>query len=149
MLDAAADFLNQMGCGGLVVLLDEVENIDKQYDIRGRRKSCDTLAKMMRHHHLLPVVFVTDRLLNQVQLDCEHGRAHAWEKWTTDAKWFVGRFLEIEPLRPPRMNDRLAEELASSIRDMYQRAYPMNSLPPIDRILAHWRQTSGRLRHTG
>jgi hypothetical protein len=142
LFDEAAGFLNKMGLGGLVLLLDEAENIDKQYDIRGRRKSYDTLAKMMQHRYLLPVVFVTDRLINQVQEDHEHGRAHAWDKWTADAKWFVGNFLEIEPLRPPRMNDRLAGELASSIAAMYRQAYAMKSMPPIDRILTHWRQTS-------
>lgn len=144
LLETAAEFLNQMGCGGLVLLLDEAENIDKQYDIRGRRKSYDTLAKMMRHRHILPVLFVTDRLLNQVQSDFEYGRIAGWANWTPDAKWFVNHFLAIEPLRPPRMNDRLAEELATSISDLYQSAYPMNSYPLIDRILAHWRQTPTR-----
>lgn len=144
LLETAAEFLNKMGCGGLVLLLDEAENIDKQYDIRGRRKSYDTLAKMMKHRHILPVIFVTDRLLNQVQCDYENGRNVGWANWTTDAKWFVNHFLAIEPLRPPRMNDRLAEELATSISKMYQIAYPMDSYPPIDRILAHWRQTPTR-----
>jgi hypothetical protein len=55
--------------GGLVLLLDEAENIDKQYDIRGRRKSYETLARMTRHPYMLPVVFVTDRLLYQVEQD--------------------------------------------------------------------------------
>ena len=41
VLRTAAD----AGHHGLVLLLDEVENLNQQYDIRGRRKSYDTLGR--------------------------------------------------------------------------------------------------------
>jgi hypothetical protein len=58
-----------------VPLLDEAENIDKQYDIRGRRRSYDTLARMAPRAHNLPVLFVTDRLQFQVEQHYTQGVA--------------------------------------------------------------------------
>ena len=122
LVEAVATFLNKMNRGGLVLLLDEAENIDKQYDIRGRRKSYEMLARMTRHPHILPLVFVTDRLLYQVEQDYENGVGDGWSNWSPEAKWFVGHFRELQPLRPPRLTDRLAEELVSSIEGLYRSA---------------------------
>ena len=99
LVEAVATFLNKMNRGGLVLLLDEAENIDKQYDIRGRRKSYEMLARMTRHPHILPLVFVTDRLLYQVEQDYENGVGDGWSNWSPEAKWFVGHFRELQPLR--------------------------------------------------
>ena len=120
LVEAVATFLNKMNRGGLVLLLDEAENIDKQYDIHGRRKSYEMLARMTRHPHILPLVFVTDRLLYQVEQDYENGVGDGWSNWSPEAKWFVGHFRELQPLRPPRLIDKLAEELVSSIEGLYQ-----------------------------
>ena len=98
LVEAVATFLNKMNRGGLVLLLDEAENIDKQYDIRGRRKSYEMLARMTRHPHILPLVFVTDRLLYQVEQDYENGVGDGWSNWSPEAKWFVGHFRELQPL---------------------------------------------------
>jgi hypothetical protein len=141
---SAATFLNKMNCGGLVLLLDEAENIDKQFDIRGRRKSYEMLGRMTRHPHILPVVFVTDRLLYQVEQDYQHGVGDGWCNWSPEAKWFVGHFRELQPLSPPRLTDRLAEELVSSIRGLYRSAYPACSALSPELILKHWRQTPTR-----
>ncbi|MBX3451326.1 MAG: hypothetical protein KF777_17290 [Planctomycetaceae bacterium] len=144
LVESVATFLNKMNRGGLVLLLDEAENIDKQYDIRGRRKSYDTLGRMGRHPHILPVLFVTDRLLYQLEQDAIQGTADSWGNWTPDAKWFVGRFQEIQPLRPPRLTDGLAEQLVSSVARLYRTAYPnCSSLEP-ELVLTHWRQTPTR-----
>jgi len=144
LLESVATFLNKMNRGGLVLLLDEAENIDKQYDIRGRRKSYDTLARMARHPHILPVVFVTDRLLYQVEQDARQGTADGWWNWTPEAKWFVGHFQEIQPLRPPRLTDGLAEQLVTSIAELYRTAYPKCSSLEPGLVLKHWRQTPTR-----
>jgi hypothetical protein len=144
LLDSAATFLNRMNRGGLVILLDEAENIDKQYDVRGRKKSYETLARMMRHPHILPVVFVTDRLLYQVGQDYEQGVGDGWRNWTPEAKWFVAKFRELEPLRPPRLTDRLAGELVESICSLYKTAYPLVSELAIDGVVEHWRRTPTR-----
>jgi hypothetical protein len=123
LVDSVATFLNKMGRGGLVVLLDEAENIDNQYDIRGRRKSYETLARMTQHPHILPVVFVTDRPLYQVEQDYQKGTIDGWRNWTPDARWFAGHFRALEPLRPPRLTDGLAEQLVASIERLYRIAY--------------------------
>lgn len=144
LVESVATFLNKMNRGGLVLLLDEAENIDKQYDIRGRRKSYDTLARMAQHPHILPVVFVTDRLLYQVEQDAKQGTADGWWNWSPEAKWFVGHFQEIQPLRPPRLTDGLAEQLVTSIAGLYRTAYPKCSSLEPGLVLTHWRQTATR-----
>lgn len=144
LFESVANFLAAMNCGGLVVLLDEAENIDKQYDIRGRRKSYDTLGRMARHPNILPVLFVTDRLLYQIEQDHQQGTYDGWANWTTEAKWFTTRFREIEPIRPPRLTDKLAEQLVTSIESLYRTAYPSSSKLPADDVLEHWRRTPTR-----
>lgn len=144
LVESVATFLNKMNRGGLVLLLDEAENIDKQYDIRGRRKSYETLGRMTRHPHILPVVFVTDRLLYQVEQDHQQGIADGWSNWSPEAKWFVGHFRDLQPLRPPRLTDGLAEKLVSSIEGLYRSAYPACSALSPGVILKQWRQTPTR-----
>ncbi len=144
ILDAAANFLGDMGHGGLVLLLDEAENIDKQYDIRGRRKSYDTLAQMMQHPNMLPVLFVTDRFLYQVEEDAKIGGAWGWSNWSAEAKWFVRRFREMEPVRPPQLTDQLAKQLVDEICSLYGVGYPNSGTLPTDDLVAHWRQTPTR-----
>lgn len=144
LVESVATFLHKMNCGGLVVLLDEAENIDKQYDIRGRRKSYETLTRMMKHPYILPVVFVTDRLLYQVGEDFNHGQQASWWKWTPDAKWFVTRFQELEPISPPQLTDGLARELVANIESLYSRAYHSSSDGLTEPVLDHWRRTSTR-----
>lgn len=144
LVESVATFLNKLDRGGLVLLLDEAENIDKQYDIRGRRKSYDLLGRMGRHPHILPILFVTDRLLYQLEQDASQGTADGWRNWTPQAKWFVERFQEIQPLRPPRLTDGLAEQLVTSVTRLYGTAYPnCSSLEP-ESVLKHWRQTPTR-----
>lgn len=121
LVESVATFLNNMNLGGLVLLLDEAENICNEYDIRGRRKSYTTLARMMQHSNILPVMFVTDRLLYKVGEDYEQGARDDWRNWGDDPRWFVERFLELQPIRPPQFTDRLAEDLVKSIEAFYPR----------------------------
>jgi hypothetical protein len=144
LLESVAGFLNKMDRGGLVLLLDEAENVTRQYDIRGRRKSYETLTRMMRHPHILPVLFATDRLSHQVEEDYAFGQGRGWKNWTTEAMWFVSRFREIVPIKPPSLNDRLAEELVTRIHSIYQTGYPSGAALAPESILEHWRRTPTR-----
>jgi hypothetical protein len=144
LFESVARFLNRMGRGGLVLLLDEAENIDKQYDIRGRRKSYEMLARMTKHPHILPVVLVTDRLLYQVEQDAKQGAADGWWGWSPEAKWYVSHFRELQPLRPHPLTNGLAEQLVSIIGKLYSIAYPSTSSLSPDLVLKHWRQTPTR-----
>ena len=145
LLEEIATFLNDIGMGGLVLLLDEAENINQQYDIRGRRKSYDTLARFMEHPHILPIMFVTDRLYYQVEEDYSRGEELDWDNWTPESEEFVTSFRDLKPMRPPRLTDRTAEKLVSNIHGLYRTAY--SSLPShfsVQSVLTHWRQTPTR-----
>jgi hypothetical protein len=144
LVESVAIFLNNMNFGGLVLLLDEAENICNEYDIRGRRKSYATLARMMQHPQILPVMFVTDRLLYQVGEDYEQGARDDWRNWGDDPRWFVEHFLELQPIRPPQFTDRLAKDLVKSIEALYRVAYGSGSEELVDPILEHWRRTPTR-----
>ncbi len=143
--DTCRFLANEVGFGGLVLLLDEAENINQQYDIRGRRKSYDTLSRFIHHPNILPIMFVTDRLLYQVEEDYERGRREGWSNWTPEAKAFVTRFREIEPVKPPVLTDHLAQTLVTSIESLYETAYS-SATPTFSTksVLDHWRQTPTR-----
>ena len=53
----------------------------------------------------------------------------------------MSRFREIEPLRPPRMTDRLALELVASIQTLYSVAYPSEVEFSAPSVVDHWRRT--------
>jgi hypothetical protein len=63
----------------------------------------------MKHPQILPVMFVTDRLLYQVGEDYEQRARGDWRNWGYDPRWFVEHFLELQPIRPPQFTDLLAE----------------------------------------
>ncbi|MCG3773557.1 MAG: hypothetical protein JW395_0365 [Nitrospira sp.] len=82
--------------------------------------------------------------LYQVEQDYQHGMREAWSNWSPEAKWFVAHFRGLEPLRPPRLTDKLAEELVSSIGALYRAAYPSCSPFSPELVLDHWRRTPTR-----
>lgn len=98
----------------------------------------------MKHPNILPILFVTDKLVCQIEEDAERGRACGWLNWTSSAKWFVRHFGEIQPVRPPRLTDRLANELVDGICSLYRVGYPSCKTLSTDRVIAHWRQTPTR-----
>jgi len=145
LFDSVARFLKEVGFGGLVLLLDEAENINQQYDIRGRRKSYDMLARFICHPNILPIMFITERLIYQVAEDYERGHGEGWYNWTPEAKAFVTSFLEIEPVKPPVLTGQLAEKLVANMESLYSTAYSAET-PGFssESVLDHWRQTPTR-----
>src|SRR5438105_13591488 len=89
VLLSAAGWLRHVGHHGMVLLLDEVENLNQQYDIRGRRKSYDTLGRLKAHPAILPILFVTRRFLQQLEEDKQVGEWNRWLGWTDHARKFV------------------------------------------------------------
>jgi hypothetical protein len=145
LFESAASFLHETGHGGLVLLLDEAKNIDKQHSISGRRKSYETLDEFVRHPHILPVLFVTDRLFYQIDNDYGIGRARRWENWTVSARSFVKRMHVIDPIRPPRMTDEDAKTIVAKIVQLYRTAYPSFDREFLrDSIVRHWKRTPTR-----
>lgn len=98
----------------------------------------------MSHNFILPVVFVTDRLMYQVTEDYEHGLRYRWSKWRPNGKWFVSQFRELQPLRPPNLSDGLARELVKNNETLYRLAYASGSEDLVEPILEHWRRTPTR-----
>src|SRR5208283_1495432 len=112
---SCAELLASVDRGGIVLLLDEAENIDKQFDIRGRRKSYDTLWHFVQHPHIIPILFVTRRLFTRIKADVEVGRSYGWRNWTQYAKSFVLSFENFEALQPPLFTDQMAHSLMEKI----------------------------------
>jgi hypothetical protein len=146
LLLSATDMLHHVGHHGMVLLLDEVENLNQQRDIRGRRKSYDTLGRLKAHRAILPILFVTQRFLQQLEEDRQGGERNSWEGWTVHARKFVLGLSDIEVLRPPTLNDRLAQELVQKVGSLHDSAYGDGadiSSVTTD-VLRMWRGTSTR-----
>jgi hypothetical protein len=142
---SAAGFVNGMGRGGIALLLDEAENISRQYDIRGRRKTYDTLARLVQSPYLFCVVFITKRFFQQVEEDIARGRRDMWAGWTGEARDFIVRVQQQVPVEPPPLTRRLAKALIEKITLIYQEAYgkrPIRS--PGDEVLRAWEVTATR-----
>jgi hypothetical protein len=139
---SCAELLNFCGHGGLTLLFDEAENIDKQFDIRGRKKSYDTLWQFVQHPNIIPILFVTRRLHTQIATDIELGRVHDWNNWTQNAKSFVLSFENFETLRPPRFTDQMAYSLIGKIENLYSTANgkALTKLAT-ETILSYWKKT--------
>ena len=146
VLLSAADMLRHVGHYGMVVLLDEVENLNQQYDIRGRRKSYDTLGRLRKHRAILPILFVTRRFLQQLEEDQQRGKSDNWQGWSDHARLFVQNLNEVEVLRPPTLNEHLAEELVHKLGTLHDAAYGdgVDALAMKSTILRMWRGTSTR-----
>jgi hypothetical protein len=142
---SCAELFNSVGRGGIVLLLDEAENIDKQFDIRGRRKSYDTLWQFVQHPHIIPILFVTRRLYSQITADIAVGRGYGWNNWTQYAKSFVLSFENFEILRPPRFDAQMSYSLMEKIEKVFSIAYgkPYTKLST-ESVFSHWKQTPTR-----
>jgi hypothetical protein len=147
-LEILADFASLLGSlskSGIVLLLDEVENVSRQHDIRGRRKTYGTLWNLGNQRRLLNIVFVTERFFDQVQEDKQRGIREGWGTWTSEAKNFVTSIERIPISKPPRINEGLADALVERIFEVYGKAFHCSvSLELRDRVLTEWRQTATR-----
>jgi hypothetical protein len=146
LLISTADLLRSARLHGLVLLLDEVENVNQQYDIRGRRKSYDTLGCLKGREAVLPILFVTSRFMQQIEEDKQRGQSEEWFGWTRHAASFVQSMNDVEVLRPPSLNERLAEELVQKLGAVHNIAYgdgATSSKLTFD-ILRLWRSTPTR-----
>ena len=145
ILFGCANMLNDLGMGGIVVILDEMENVDKQYSICGRRNSYATLARLSRHPHILPVLFVTPRFVRQIKDDCVQGANGSWFGWYHEAAQFVRAFPEHEILSPPAVDRDTGRRIVDKIALVFATAY--GEPPPgfdAQRVVNAWMNSATR-----
>jgi hypothetical protein len=131
--------------GGIVLLLDEAENISRQHDVRGRRKTYDTLGRLARERHLFSIVFVTDRFFAQVQDDMQRGLREGWALWPEDARRFLAAVPSVPVAKPPRLNEVLAKVLVSKIAQVYSKGFDFHVPAGFEEVvLAAWNKTATR-----
>lgn len=145
LLRSAADLFRSCESKGICLLLDEAENISRQHDIRGRRKSYDTLNRLLSDRNLFSVVFVTDRFFDQVAVDRERGMRERWLPWSDHARRFLSSCSELPLTSPPAVTPALAKRLVEKVQSTYASAFRM----PVPRgltetILETWKRTSTR-----
>jgi hypothetical protein len=140
---ASAALFSAFSKGGIALLLDEAENVSRQHDIRGRRKTYDTLGRLARVSHLLIFVFVTDRFYEQIRVDTERGTRECWTNWTPLAQEFVNRISSVPVVTTPRLSDALAGDLVRKIAHVYQQAFKC-SVPSgfSEQAIATWKRTA-------
>jgi hypothetical protein len=143
ILEDFASLLAHFTKGGVVLLLDEAENVSRQHDIRGRRKTYDALGRLSCQRHVLSLVFVTDRFFEQIKEDRDRGARERWNSWTPEARNFLEQLGSIPVSKPPRFNAVLAKALVDRIAEVYCQAFDCpvpNGL--CERVLAAWNQTA-------
>jgi hypothetical protein len=98
------------------------------------------------HRAILPILFVTRRFLQQLEEDKQRGESSSWAGWTGHARKFVQSLTDIDVLRPPILNERLAEELVQKLGTLHDSAYGdgvgLSSVTTA--VLRMWRGTSTR-----
>jgi len=140
---SSADLLAYFSKGGIVLLLDEAENVIRQHDIRGRRKTYDTLGRLAKVSQLLVFVFVTLRFYEQVRIDTERGIRECWTNWTPSAQAFVNTIYSIPVVATPQLSDALAKELVGKIVQVYRGAFNCKVPPAFaELVISTWRQTT-------
>lgn len=142
---SAVELLSALDKGGLVLILDEVENISRQASIIGRRKFYDTLGRLTANPLILPFLFVTERFYRQLADDWERGKWEGWHKWTRSAREFVERPLWQGIMSPPEVSHSLAKRLVRKIGQVYATGYGTNGKKfPEAEIIALWKKTLTR-----
>jgi hypothetical protein len=131
--------------GGIVLLLDEAENVSRQHDIRGRRKTYATLGRLACERHLFSIAFVTDRFFAQVRDDMQRGLREGWSLWPEDARRFLASIPSIPVAKPPLLNDVMAKALVHKIAHVYSKAFDCQVPSAFNQpVLTAWSRTATR-----
>jgi hypothetical protein len=139
---SAVEFIQHLAEAGVVILLDELENVSRQWDVRGRRKSYEMLERLSSHPGIFVIAFVTDRFFDQVQRDKDDAQMSGWVGWTQEAKRFARSLSDVPVYSTPSFSDSSARELVSRISNVYARGYG-NELTEttIDALVREWKLT--------
>lgn len=145
VFQSAATFLRDTTNTGLVLLLDELENVSRQWDIRGRRKSYDTLQRFIANPDVFVIGFVTERFFDQIRQDCVWGAARNWDGWTSAARYFVQNLQQYPMIPTVALSERMAAGIITKISHIYAEAYG-GGLSDSDstQLLNQWKRTPTR-----
>lgn len=142
---SVGQFVSAVGYCGVVLLLDEIENVCLQHDVRGRRRSYDTLFRLWHGGDFLPIMFVTNRFVSQVHEDRRSGAQSGWRGWTSQARDFVESAVRLRRMRPPVIGLSAARELVRHIVAVYVEANgPSSFAMSENEILDAWMRTTTR-----
>ncbi|MFL5352685.1 BREX system ATP-binding domain-containing protein [Archangium sp.] len=141
---STAEFLRDLEKSGIVLMLDEVENIAREYDLRGRRRSYDTLNRFITHGSIFTILFVTQRFVAIARNDFERGVFDNWMNWPPGAVSFLNHLQGVERLRVPPLDEICAEELISKIQGLHRNAYGPGVPISSRRVIDAWRATPTR-----
>lgn len=145
ILGDTATLMAAFSKGGIVLLLDEAENVTRQHDIRGRRKTYATLGRLASEKHLFSIAFVTERFFGQVKDDMQRGVSEGWVLWPEEARAFLASISSIPVTRPPHLNGVQAKAIVNKITDAYAKAFGCRAPAGFqDLVLAAWGQTATR-----
>jgi hypothetical protein len=140
---SAVEFIQSSANAGVVILLDELENVGRQWDIRGRRKSYEMLERLSNHPGIFVIAFVTDRFFDQVQRDDDAAQMNRWAGWTEDAKRFTRSINQLPVYSTPSFSDTSATELVTRISNVYAGGYGnVLTEPMIDALVREWKLTA-------
>jgi hypothetical protein len=143
IIEDFASLLSGLSLGGIVLMLDEAENVTREHDIRGRKKSYETVQKLSQSRNLFLIVFVTDRFFRQIEDDRKRGMEMGWNLWSPEARHFVTEIDHFPIAKPPQITASLADAIVDRIIDVYSRAFHCYVAQHIkDRVLSVWRQTA-------
>ena len=141
IVHAAADFIQAMTGSGIVLLLDEVENITREWDIRGRKKCYEVLMDLAKNANMLLGLFVTDRFFHQVTEDQQRGQREGWDDGQLGSFFRLVKAANV--FDAPALDRNLARALVRKIAELYSIAYGRGAIDE-DQVLSTWYATPTR-----
>lgn len=116
-------FLRSLGAKGTVLLFDELETIDQLWNRRSRATAYDVLGGFLDAPATWCVFGITERFLRVVYDDA---RSDLFAQASPTGRRFLSiwRHGEAQLVAPPRVGEREASALASTVEAMYRTAYP-------------------------
>jgi hypothetical protein len=142
LLQDCARFLTSVASAGLVLLLDEVENVAREHDIRGRRRCYETLGLLGQDANVFMVLFVTPLFGRQCSEDLRRAEGQWWTGWPGASRWFLTNMAGFQRVRIPPLTPMGAHELVGKIVDVHTAAYGNPSQDvDTDAVLHQWNST--------
>lgn len=145
-LVAVAKLLRSIGGRGLVVVLDEAETIDQLWNRLSRMGAYQTLGALCRMDAAWAVFGITARFERTVDRDLANGLLSYCPTVDADAFLRTWRDHGYRQLAPPALTDEAAKDLVRRLVRVYDSAYPIPDIDPLDetRILVKWKSNPAR-----